>query len=251
MRPAPARGAELTLIVVLVLAGLLAGLALGRAAEGLAAGAIAALLLLAWRFRRLAAWALAPAEQPGQPPSAGLAGAIAAATGRRLRELSARADAAGESAERWQRALSVIDEAIVILDADQAIGWFNPAATRLLGLRHPEDIGRRIGNLLRFPGLSEFIDSPGDAGSFEATVPGAAALSLQFGAQAFGSGETLLLARDVSELRRLETVRQDFVANISHNLRTPLTVIAGYVDTLEDLLPGGSPVIVKVLSQMR
>lgn len=251
MRLAPARGAELTLIVALVLAGLFAGLAADRAAEGLAAGAIAGLLLLAWRLRRLAAWAFDPAEHPGHAPSAGLAGAIAAATGRRLRELSARADAAGESAERWQQALSVIDEAIVILDADQAIGWFNPVAMRLLGLRHPEDIGRRIGNLLRFPGLGEFIDSRGVAGSFEATVPGAAALSLQFAAWPFGSGETLLVARDVSELRRLETVRQDFVANISHELRTPLTVIAGYVDTLEDLLPGGSPVIGKVLSQMR
>ena len=52
-------------------------------------------------------------------------------------------------------------------------------------------------------------------------------------------GGSLLVLRDVSELRRLEAVRRDFVANVSHELKTPLTSIAGYAETLmHDLAPG-------------
>ncbi len=45
-------------------------------------------------------------------------------------------------------------------------------------------------------------------------------------------GGSLLVLRDISQLRRLETVRRDFVANVSHELKTPLTSIAGYAETL-------------------
>ena len=48
----------------------------------------------------------------------------------------------------------------------------------------------------------------------------------------YGEGEQLLLATDVSRQRRLEAVRRDFVANASHELRSPLTVISGYLETL-------------------
>src|SRR5205823_11432736 len=53
----------------------------------------------------------------------------------------------------------------------------------------------------------------------------------------FGSGEasqTLLLLQDLTELRRLETVRRDFVANVSHDLRTPIAAIKAMVETLRD-----------------
>ena len=48
----------------------------------------------------------------------------------------------------------------------------------------------------------------------------------------YGDGQLLLLVRDVSRQMRLEAVRRDFVANASHELRSPLTVISGYLETL-------------------
>lgn len=51
---------------------------------------------------------------------------------------------------------------------------------------------------------------------------------------------SLLVLRDISQLRRLETVRRDFVANVSHELKTPLTAIAGYAETLETEVAPGS-----------
>jgi two-component system, OmpR family, phosphate regulon sensor histidine kinase PhoR len=54
-------------------------------------------------------------------------------------------------------------------------------------------------------------------------------------------GGSLLVLRDISELRRLETVRRDFVANVSHELKTPLTAIAGYAETLVSETTPDSP----------
>src|SRR6202021_1829981 len=48
----------------------------------------------------------------------------------------------------------------------------------------------------------------------------------------YGGGQSLLLVRDVSRQMRLEAMRKDFVANASHELRSPLTVISGYLETL-------------------
>src|SRR3989449_11373010 len=61
-------------------------------------------------------------------------------------------------------------------------------------------------------------------------VPGQRAL-LAAG-RALPNGGALLVIRDVTELRRLETVRRDFVANVSHELKTRLTSIVGYAETL-------------------
>jgi two-component system phosphate regulon sensor histidine kinase PhoR len=51
----------------------------------------------------------------------------------------------------------------------------------------------------------------------------------------YGQSERLLLTRDITQIERLETTRRDFVANVSHELKTPLTVLAGYIETLRDL----------------
>src|SRR4029077_11667010 len=112
------------------------------------------------------------------------------------------------------------------------IVWFNRMAARLLNLRRTADLGMRIENLLRTP---EFVRYLAAADYTNPVVVRAATgedgfLSLQVAP--YGDGQLLLLVRDVSRQMRLEAVRRDFVANASHELRSPLTVISGYLETL-------------------
>src|ERR1700719_422496 len=131
-----------------------------------------------------------------------------------------------------QRSTAALPNGVVILNAQREIVWFNRMAARLLNLRRTGDLGMRIENLLREPEFVRYL-----AGSDYSTpvvirpMSGEDAyLSLQVAP--YGDGQLLLLVSDVSRQMRLEAVRRDFVANASHELRSPLTVISGYLETL-------------------
>jgi len=130
-----------------------------------------------------------------------------------------------------QRSTAALPNGVVILNAQREIVWFNRMAARLLNLRRTADVGMRIEHLLREPEFVRYL-AGGDY-SNPVVVRQATAedcyLSLQVAP--YGDGQLLLLVSDVSSQMRLEAVRRDFVANASHELRSPLTVISGYLET--------------------
>jgi two-component system, OmpR family, phosphate regulon sensor histidine kinase PhoR len=131
-----------------------------------------------------------------------------------------------------QRSTAALPDGVVILNAQREIVWFNRTASTLLGLRGHDDFGLRIDNLLRQPEFGRYLrDAQYEVPLvIRANMAPETHLSLQV--VPYGEGQQLLLVRDVSRQVRLEAMRKDFVANASHELRSPLTVVSGYLETL-------------------
>lgn len=135
--------------------------------------------------------------------------------------------------ERLRNAFAALPDAIVILDEDDEIQWYNAAAESLLGLKK-SDVGLLIANLVRNPKFVEFLQAGDGAHTVNIRSPCDPQLMLEVRLVPYDKDMRLVMAQDVSQLRFMERVRSDFVANVSHELRTPLTVLKGYLETLAD-----------------
>lgn len=159
-------------------------------------------------------------------------------------EMSARADKLRAKArnrkKKYHRLLrevwdstGVLRDGGIILNADHEILWCNPAAARLLGLDPSRDLGNRIDNLVRHPAFVRHLDEPkGEDVTIPSPIRQDAWLSVTL--IPYGQNQRLAIVRDVTRQVKLETMRRDFIANASHELRSPLTVISGYLDSLAE-----------------
>jgi two-component system, OmpR family, phosphate regulon sensor histidine kinase PhoR len=134
----------------------------------------------------------------------------------------------------FRRLTTALPEGAVLLGPDHEILWFNRLAAEWLRLRRKRDIGIRIENLVRHPAFVEYLKTghPSDGALVQDLESDR---WLAFNVVRTGTAERqLLMVRDVSQEQQLQSMRKDFVANASHELRSPLTVISGYLDALAD-----------------
>ncbi len=138
--------------------------------------------------------------------------------------------------------LANMTRGVIAVNMGHAIMDINESARRLLNLSNPAPEGTRIGEVTRYPELLSLIDESEKAAApveKEMVAEGDNEVQVNMRATALNdmSGTrigTLVVLSDVTLLRRLETVRQDFVANVSHELRTPVTSVKGFAETLLD-----------------
>jgi len=135
----------------------------------------------------------------------------------------------------FRRMTSAMPDGAVLLGPNREILWFNRTAGRWLGLRRKADFGIRIDNLVRHPEFVEYLERRGTTAPPRVHLPklGDRWLLARL-VTTNATGQQLLILRDVTSEARLESMRKDFVANASHELRSPLTVISGYVDALAE-----------------
>ena len=153
--------------------------------------------------------------------------------------------------DRVQESTAALRDAVVMLDAEGNLEWWNLAAEQLLGLKTPQDSGQSITNLVRHPRFKDYFESGHFQEALELPSPVDDRKQLQLQVTQYGNREHLMLVRDVTRLHQLEQMRKDFIANVSHELRTPLTVIAGYLETLLDNVEDVNPRWLRALQQMQ
>ena len=130
---------------------------------------------------------------------------------------------------------SAMPDGAILLGPTREILWFNPMAADWLGLRRKLDYGIRIDNLIRQPEFVEYVAGGGRGPGPRIHMPNLGDRWFAFNLiTTSGRDLQLLIVRDVTSEARLESMRRDFVANASHELRSPLTVVRGYLDTLAD-----------------
>lgn len=165
---------------------------------------------------------------------------LAGAFGQMTSELSQRLDALAEERNKVSLVLAHLNDGVMITDSDGVIRLINPAAVRLLDLgRESGLVGRSLTEAVANENVLEVWRLCHETGTEHETMiemPNRGAFLRLVASPISGSplsGEMLLI-QDLTQVRRLESVRRDFISNISHELRTPLASLKALVDTLQD-----------------
>ena len=200
-------------------------------------GVIAALLLLLfWHLRylkQLMHWLEGPLNSP-LPRGRGAWEIAFAGLHRRVRIRLGQHQALSETLDRFRQAVQALPDGIIAFNRHRQIEWLNGRAEDYFAISAAVDQGQALTNMIRHPDFVGYLD----AGHFEepmiyrgGRVEG---LTLLLQVIPYGENQNLLVARDISQIERIETMRRDFIANVSHELKTPLTVVAGFSEMLAD-----------------
>ena len=204
------------------------------AALGFLAGIQAFVMLRRlWQEFRLARWLENPDEV--EPPDAtGTWGDIFYRLQKLQRRQKASRGRLTSALEQFEHAAMAVPDGMVILNGSEQIDWCNPASRRYLGLDCERDRGQFVRYLLRQAHFLEFLDAADYSRRLVCKSPVNREITLSLQLVPFDESKKLLVARDITDLERVDEMRRDFIANVSHELRTPLTVVGGFVETLAD-----------------
>jgi two-component system, OmpR family, phosphate regulon sensor histidine kinase PhoR len=165
-------------------------------------------------------------------------GTLAAALNRLSEGLDLRMSQLSQTADRQSTVLEGMIEGVIAVDERQRIVLANEAAGRVFEFRPTASAGRPLLEVARNHALHAAVTAAlatGELQRLETRRVGVQTLSMNIHVQPLPGRPcpgVVLVIHDTTELRRLEAIRRDFVANVSHELKTPLSSIKAYTETL-------------------
>uniref|UniRef100_UPI00334165C2 phosphate regulon sensor histidine kinase PhoR n=1 Tax=Castellaniella defragrans TaxID=75697 RepID=UPI00334165C2 len=218
------------------LLGALVGAWLGAATGWgvFALGLLAMVLASGWQLSRVARWVRNIDDPP--PPSVGPWDEVLAPIYRKLKQNRLELQERTHSFERMLLAAEALPDGALTLDQDLSLLWCNQTAAQHLGLDLARDKHHSILNIVRSPEFAAYAhQAQWDKPLLLHLNHQSRAHTLLLHLAPYGIGQFLMVTRDITQIERLENMRKDFVANVSHEMRTPLTVLSGFLETLRDI----------------
>ena len=137
---------------------------------------------------------------------------------------------------RFIQAVQATPNGVVMLNEDDQIEWCNGIAEQHFGVNAKRDAMQRITHILRKPSFVQYIIRQNYREPVRLTNMGVfEQFTLDVQIFPYGDKQKLVLSQDVSQIEKTDSMRRDFVANVSHELKTPLTVLSGFLETVQEL----------------
>lgn len=152
-------------------------------------------------------------------------------------ELANRESRLLENNQRMQAVWSSMIEGVLSTSSDGNVSMANDAACKMLSVSQAEIIEKNLLDMVRYPELRQAIEKAREnreigQAEFETTDEPRRRIKARVSILPNDPGEVAVVLHDITELRALENMRRDFVANVSHELKTPLAAIKAYSETL-------------------
>lgn len=151
--------------------------------------------------------------------------------------------------KQFRKAASALPNAVVLIDPAGKITWANDNAQAIFGIDWRSDIGVRFTDLIRDPKVEKLLKKKNKLSETEinSQLNDDSTISVQV--VNYTDDQRMVIGRDISRLVKVNQIQSDFVANVSHELKTPLTVLKGYLEILQNN-PNLNQELEKPLAQM-
>ncbi len=124
-------------------------------------------------------------------------------------------------------------DAIIALDGKMRLNWANRTAEQWFGFTLETNFREKLTGIIDQEDLVKYLDAGDYSTLLDCAAPGNRALTIRIRIVPYHQNQLLLQARDISQIKALELVRRDFVSNASHELRTPVSVLYGYLEMMK------------------
>ncbi len=136
--------------------------------------------------------------------------------------------------KQFRQAASVLPNAIVLVNEFGKIRWSNTNAETIFGIKWPSDNGVGFTDLIRDPEIDKLLGKDQSQNEAEITSKLDQHVTISVQIVNYTNELRMIIGRDITRLVKTNQIQSDFVANVSHELKTPLTVLKGYLEILQN-----------------